>query len=91
MTTRSTHTTKLQIGVDFSFGQVKGGVPIHDGMNLQYCCEKSEDANEEKNHFFDGRLVIAPVFHELRRELYGVPLHVVDAGEVGVDGGQHVL
>jgi len=37
-------------------------------------------------------LVVHPVLHELRRELHGVPLDVVDAGRVAVlDTGEHVL
>lgn len=35
--------------------------------------------------------MVAPVLQELRRELYGVPRHLVDPGEVDVDCGQHVL
>mmetsp|Transcript_9886 Transcript_9886/g.28036 ORF Transcript_9886/g.28036 Transcript_9886/m.28036 type:complete len:466 (-) Transcript_9886:797-2194(-) len=38
------------------------------------------------------RLVVAPVLHELRRQLDGVPLDPVDAGDVAHGGpGQHVL
>lgn len=36
--------------------------------------------------------MVAPVLHELRGQLNGIPLHPVDAGAVPVDhGGQHVL
>lgn len=37
-------------------------------------------------------LVVAPVLHELRRQLHGIPLHPVDAGAVPVPHRcQHVL
>lgn len=39
-----------------------------------------------------SRLVVAPVLHELRRQLHGVPLHTVDAGAVPVPHRrEHVL
>mmetsp|Transcript_63646 Transcript_63646/g.146406 ORF Transcript_63646/g.146406 Transcript_63646/m.146406 type:complete len:501 (+) Transcript_63646:250-1752(+) len=39
-----------------------------------------------------GGLVVAPVLHELRGQLDGVPLHVIDAGRVRVgDAREHVL
>lgn len=48
--------------------------------------------DERATHLVDGGLVVAPVLHELRRQLYGVPFHPVDACAVAVHhGGQHVL
>ena len=36
--------------------------------------------------------IVTPVFHELRRELHGVPFHTIDSGNVSDSGlGQHVL
>ena len=73
-------------------------------QNRHECCVDTADGVERERGsnqsylksnascLVHGRLVVAPVLHELRRQLHGVPLNPVDAGAVPVlHGRQHVL
>ena len=73
--------------------QVRGGAEIAGRIDLVEDRLGQRGAGIDMGgHRQQGRLVEAPVFHELAGKLDGIPLDVVDAGGIGlVDRGQHVL